>query len=678
MKKLLIMFLWGTVAVQASAREVVNLNRSWKFTPGYEVRKNVFTEVNLPHTWNLDALSGKADYERGLMNYEKSIDIPAAWEGKTLYLRFKGVNSVANVFVNGKHVGEHRGGYTAFVFDITPYVAVGKANTLMVRVNNAIQLDVLPLLGDFNMYGGIYRDVELIVTEPEHISLTDYASSGVYLVPEKITKEEAVVNAKIVWTGQKDVQLRVVVYDAQQKVVADDCRDAARHVSTVAVATAATVTATTTVNIPISIQKPHFWQGTRDPYLYTVETTLVRDGKEIDRVTERLGIRQYTVDADKGFFLNGEHVPLHGVCRHQDRAMIGNALYPENHREDMDIMREMGVNAVRLSHYPQDRAMYDLCDEYGFVVWAEIPLIGPGGYRDKGFVDQQSFKDNGKQQLLELIHQNYNHPSICFWGLFNELNERGDNPVAYIRELNDLAHATDPSRRTTAATNISAELNKITDVMAWNNYFGWYGGKPSGIGAWADRTHQEYPHTPIGISEYGAGASIYHQQDSLRQPDPSSYWHPENWQTYYHEEHWKAIAGRPFLWGTFVWNMFDFGAAHRTEGETKGINDKGLVTFDRHVRKDAYYFYKANWNTADAFVYIAERRRTARTAATQTIKVYSNQPEVELLLNGRSLGKRRGDHGIFTWDATLATGKNTLAARSGKIAVDEVVLNRSN
>ncbi|GHT39827.1 beta-galactosidase [Bacteroidia bacterium] len=669
MKKLLIVFLWGTVAMQASAREVVNLNRSWKFTPGYEVRKNVFTEVNLPHTWNLDALSGKADYERGLMNYEKSIDIPAAWEGKTLYLRFKGVNSVANVFVNGKHVGEHRGGYTAFVFDITPYVAVGKANTLMVRVNNAIQLDVLPLLGDFNMYGGIYRDVELIVTEPEHISLTDYASSGVYLIPEKITKEEAVVNAKIVWTGQKDVQLRVVVYDAQHKVVADDCRDAARHVSTAAMMT------TATVNIPISIQKPHFWQGTRDPYLYTVETTLVRDGKEIDRVTERLGIRQYTVDADKGFFLNGEHAPLHGVCRHQDRAMIGNALYPENHREDMDIMREMGVNAVRLSHYPQDRAMYDLCDEYGFVVWAEIPLIGPGGYRDKGFVDQQSFKDNGKQQLLELIHQNYNHPSICFWGLFNELNERGDNPVAYIRELNDLAHATDPSRRTTAATNISAELNKITDVMAWNNYFGWYGGKPSSIGTWADRTHQEYPHTPIGISEYGAGASIYHQQDSLRQPDPSSYWHPENWQTYYHEEHWKAIAGRPFLWGTFVWNMFDFGAAHRTEGEIKGINDKGLVSFDRHIRKDAYYFYKANWNTSDAFVYIAERRRTSRTAAEQTIKVYSNQPEVELLLNGRSLGKRRGDHGIFTWDATLAAGKNTLSARSGKMAADEVVLN---
>ncbi|MDR0833834.1 MAG: glycoside hydrolase family 2 protein [Candidatus Symbiothrix sp.] len=660
MKKIVFVLLFGIISVSAPAREVVNLNRSWKFTPGYEVRKNVFTEVNLPHTWNLDALSGKANYDRGLMNYEKSIDIPASWEGKSIYLRFKGVNSVATVFVNGKCMGEHRGGYTAFVFDITPYVTVGKANTVMVRVNNAMQLDVMPLLGDFNMYGGIYRDVELIVTEPEHISLTDYASSGVYLTPQINVGAgftPTLVNAKIVLTGRQGISafagmtVRVRVGDVSQE----------------------TAVKNDTVNIPITITKPHLWQGAKDPYLYTVETTLIKDGQEIDRVIEQFGIRQYNVDPNNGFFLNGEHVQLRGVCRHQDHAMIGNALYPANHREDMDLMREMGVNAIRLAHYPQDKMMYDLCDEYGFVVWAEIPFIGPGGYRDKGFVDQQSFKDNGKQQLLEMIHQNYNHPSICFWGLFNELNEKGDNPGDYIRELNDLAHATDPTRKTTAATNISAALNKITDVMAWNNYFGWYGSKPSSIGTWADRTHKEYPNTPIGISEYGAGASIYQQQDSLKQPDPGSYWHPENWQTYFHEEHWKAIDSRPFLWGTFVWNMFDFGAAHRTEGEIKGINDKGLVTFDRATRKDAFYFYKANWNTSDAFVYIAERRRTDRSTPEQQIKIYSNQPEVELVVNGRSLGKKRGDYGTFIYDITLVAGKNTITARSGKTIKDSVI-----
>ncbi|GHT06096.1 beta-galactosidase [Bacteroidia bacterium] len=666
MKKLLFVLLLGIISSWASAREVVNINRSWKFTPGYEVRKNVFTEINLPHTWNLDALSGREDYHRGLMNYEKSIDIPASWEGKTIYLRFKGVNSVATVFVNGKCVGEHRGGYTAFVFDITKELTFGKANKLMVRVNNALQLDVMPLVGDFNMYGGIYRDVELIVTDPVHISLTDYASSGVYLIPQTISKEQAVVNAKVVLNSSHGIlafagmTVRVQVKDAKQKTVAEtvtDCNDGTCPVSI----------------LPITIAKPHFWQGTKDPYIYKVETTLMRAGKEIDRVTEHLGIRYYNVDPNKGFFLNDEHVQLRGVCRHQDRAMIGNALYSENHREDMAIMQEMGVNAVRLSHYPQDKEMYDLCDEYGFVVWAEIPFIGPGGYRDKGFVDLQSFNDNGKQQLLEMIHQNYNHPSICFWGLFNELNEQGDNPGDYVRELNDLAHATDPTRKTTAATNISAELNKITDVMAWNNYFGWYGSKPSAIGTWADRTHAEYPNTPVGISEYGAGASFYHQQDSLKQPAANSYWHPENWQTYFHEEHWKAINTRPFLWGTFVWNMFDFGAAHRTEGEIKGVNDKGLVSFDRHLRKDAFYFYKANWNTADAFVYIAERRATNRSIPEQQIKVYSNQAEVELFVNGRSLGKKRGDYGTFIYDVTLISGKNTIVARGGKTSEDSVV-----
>lgn len=664
LKQSVFVFLFLLVCNILPAREVVNLNRSWRFTPGWQVGHNIYTEVNIPHTWNGDALAGKMDYYRGLGNYEKTIEIPETWKGKCVYLRFKGVNSVANVFVNGKHALEHRGGYTAFVVDLTQRLNYGKKNTILVRVNNAIQLDVMPLLGDFNMYGGIYRDVDLIVTEPEHISLTDYASSGIYLLQEKVSQEKAVVKTKTIVEGRKGktADLRILVKDAAGKVVTEKTTSMTFSED-----------GNEIVQMALEMDKPRLWNGRQDPYCYTVEAIVLNDGRETDRVSESLGLRYYHVDPEKGFFLNGKRLQLHGVCRHQDHAEIGNALSPLNHEEDMAIMLEMGVNAIRLAHYPQDKYMYDLCDRNGLVIWAEIPFIGPGGYRDKGFVDQPSFRENGKQQLVELIRQNFNHPSICFWGLFNELKQTGDDPCDYIRELNELAHREDPSRLTTAASNQGGELNELTDLICWNQYFGWYGGEPASIGNWADATHKKYPNRCIGISEYGAGASIFHQQEELKKPVANSYWHPENWQAFYHEEHWKAIDSRPYLWGTFVWNMFDFGAAHRTEGEIAGKNDKGLVTFDRKHKKDAFYFYKANWNTTEPFVYITSRRLVERKAQTQPIKVYSNQPEVELFLNGKSLGKQKTAYGICVWEKVeLKEGENTLMAQS-KSKVSDVV-----
>ncbi len=651
-------------------REVINLNRSWRFTPGYETAKQVYTEVSLPHMWNHDALAGKADYYRGLGNYEKDIQIPEDWKGRKLYLYFKGVNTVANVFVNGKHVAEHRGGYTAFAVDITDFVEYGAENRVWVRVNNAPQLDVMPLLGDFNMYGGIYRDVELVVTDPVHISLSDYGSKGVYLTQKEVSCEKAEAEVKVVLEGVigKNVLLQVRIKDGEGKTVA------VREKRVIFDTEEPMATA-----LEMEVKKPKLWRGRRDPYLYILETELLEEGKVIDRVRERIGFRYFRVDPDKGFFLNGEHLQLRGVCRHQDRAEIGNALLPVHHREDMEIMKEMGVNAVRLAHYPQDKYMYDLCDEYGFIVWAEIPFVGPGGYRDKGFVDQESFRANGCRQLKELIRQNYNHPSICFWGLFNELKQTGDDPVSYLEELNDLAHREDPVRLTTSASNQGGAINEVSDVVAWNQYYGWYGGEPSGIGEWADATHRHYPDRGIGISEYGAGASIFHQQEELKKPVATSYWHPENWQTYFHEEHWKAIDSRPFLWGTFVWNMFDFGAAHRREGEVAGKNDKGLVTFDRKQRKDAFYFYKANWNKEDSFVYIAERRLEKRSGDRQQIKVYSNQAEVELIVNGKSLGCRSGNYGMFVWPGVLLEkGKNEVRARLKSGEEDRIVLELEN
>lgn len=644
--------------------ETFNLNRSWKFTPGYEVKKGVFKVISLPHTWNSkDALGGKVDYYRGLGNYEREIEIPEKWNRKRLFLKFYGVNTVANVFVNGKHAGEHRGGYTAFTLEITNLVNFGEKNTIWVRVNNAPQLDIMPLVGDFNMYGGIYRDVELMVENPNCISPLHYGSNGIYLKQQNVSSERADVEAVIRLSGtpQKKLNTEIeVLKDNEQilNVIGESTLDA---------------TGKGVASVPFSIDNPRLWDGARDPFMYKVKVTL-RDGKQIlDKGETTLGLRYFHVDPDKGFFLNGRHLQLKGVCRHQDRPEIGNAVYPTHHRQDVAIMEDMGANAVRLSHYPQDPYMYQLLDEAGLIVWSEIPFVGPGGYRDKGFVNQESFKQNGRQQLKEMIYQQFNHPSICIWGLFNELKEQGDNPIPYVRELRQLTRDLDPSRITTAASNQQGGLNRITDLISWNLYFGWYGGKPEGIGQWADKTHEAFPETPIGISEYGAGASIYHQQEKLKKPAANSYWHPENWQTHFHEEHWMAIDKRPFLWGTFIWNLFDFGAAHRTEGEIPGKNDKGIVTFDRAVKKDAYYFYKANWNKEDPMIYIAERRLRKRSDSSQTIKIYSNQKEVELFVNGKSLGKKTGNYSRFIWNNVgLKAGENRIEAKTNGNLSDQV------
>ncbi|MGN0214710.1 MAG: glycoside hydrolase family 2 TIM barrel-domain containing protein [Muribaculaceae bacterium] len=641
-------------------RQCFLINDGWKFRFSHQVDRNSGKPISLPHTWNAaDALSGKIDYKRGIGNYERVLNIPAEWSGKRLYLRFDGANSVANVFINGKHVGEHRGGYSAFVFEITDFVQYGKENTLLVRVSNAETLDVMPLVGDFNMYGGLYRGVHMVVAEPIGITHTDYASPGVYLQQSKVDAKEALVDALVKLTnGSSEAQpidVKVSVKDAAGKEVAR----AEQHVL-------AQVGDNSQASCRLRIANPHLWDGVRDAYLYDVEVQVYADGgKLLDEVRQPLGLRWFSIDAQHGFMLNGKHLPLHGVCRHQDRSEIGNALRAEHHSEDMALMREMGANAIRLAHYQQSEDIYSLADRNGMVVWAEIPFVGPGGYADKGFVDQTSFKQNGEQQLRELIRQNYNHPSICMWGLFNELVERGDNPIEYIKHLNNLAHTEDPLRPTTAASNQGGGLNFITDLIAWNRYDGWYGSRPEALADFLDDTHSKHPELRIGISEYGAGASIYHQQEELKQPTPSGYWHPENWQTYFHIENYRIIANRPFVWGSFVWNMFDFGAAHRTEGDRNGINDKGLVTFDRKTRKDAFYFYKANW-TSEPMIHIANKRATMQSANRHSITAFSNAAKVELLVNGVSIGVVTPDEvKVAKWDdVPMNVGENTVEVRT--------------
>ena len=640
-------------------REDKLINQDWSFRFSHQVNANAARRVDLPHTWNAqDALGGKYDYKRGIGNYTKKIFIRPEWQSKRLFLRFEGANCVSNVFVNGKHIGEHRGGYGAFVFEITDKVEYGKENTLLVRVNNGEQLDVMPLVGDFNFYGGIYRDVHLLLTDNLCISPLDYASSGVYLIQQQITDKQAAICARINLsngTGElRKAVLRLQVNDGKKTVYETE-----KEVSMIP------HTDVQVENIEFILKNPRLWNGTQDPFMYQTVVTLIKDGKELDKVEQPLGVRYYITDPDKGFFLNGKHLPLHGVCRHQERAEVGNALYPVHHEEDTRIMLDMGVNAVRLAHYPQATYMYDLMDKYGIVTWAEIPFVGPGGYADKGFVDQPSFRENGKEQLKEMIRQHYNHPSICFWGLFNELKEQGDNPVEYIKELNAMAHREDPTRPTTSASNQDGALNFITDHIAWNRYDGWYGATPATLATWLDATHKNHPEIKIAISEYGAGASIYHQQDSLVQTVPGSWWHPENWQTEYHIQNWKIINERPYVWASFVWNMFDFGAAHRMEGDRSGINDKGLVTHDRKIKKDAYYFYRANWNP-EPMIYIAGRRNVNRVKPLVDVQVFSNVEEVILIVNDCQCRRMKPDSlkvCLFK-DVPLRKGRNEIEVRA--------------
>lgn len=667
--KLYTVFLFlGHTSFFADERKDILLNDDWKFVFNHQVEKSAGHRVDLPHTWNAtDALYGQLDYYRGAAIYQKKLLVKDEWKEKRLFLKFDGVNTVANVFVNGKHVGEHRGGYTAFVFEITDAVNYGEENELMVRVSNALSLDVMPLVGDFNFYGGIYRDVHLLVTDLACISPLDHASPGVYLDQKKVSHSEAEVSAKVLLdfavAADAGTKVQIAIMDGKEVVATKTIPVKRGHQGALE------------LSADFNIKNPHLWNGRKDPFLYRVEVTLWSDGKQTDAVSQPLGLRYFHVDAEKGLFLNGERVQLMGVCRHEDHAGYGNALSPWQHEEDIAIILDMGANAIRLSHYPHSPYFYELLDRHGIIAWSEIPFVGPGGYNYTGFVDQASFRGNGKQQLVEMIRQNYNHPSILMWGLYNELNVKGDNPTAYVAELDALARQEDPYRPTVSANNIDDEaLTGVTDMAGWNQYFGWYGGEPEDIGKWADGLHAKRPALKIAVSEYGAGASIYHHENGFNKPVATSYWHPEEWQAYYHEENWKAIAQRPFIWGSFIWNLFDFGAAHRREGDADGKNDKGLVTYDRKIKKDAWWFYKASWRDDVPVLHITGKHYRQRTDSLTTVKVYTNQEEAELFVNGTGMGKKQAEGVIALWENILLQGgQNKIEVRDGKGRTDSCI-----
>lgn len=628
-------------------RTIYNLNAKWAFTKQanavpLEMPDN-WIWVNLPHTWNgIDGQDGGNDYYRNTCYYAKQIDKTDLPTTDCYYLEIQGANSSADVYLNGKHLAHHDGGYSTWRADITSHLT--RDNLLVVAVDNSHNEKVYPQFADFTFYGGLYRDVNLVCVNKSHFSLDYYGGPGVKITPE-IKGKNANVHIETWVTNHKEGQsIRYTIYDAKDKKV--------------------TELETDKTEVVMEIKNVHLWHGRKDPYLYRATIELVEDNKVIDNISSRFGCRTFEIHPENGFILNGEQYPLRGVCRHQDRLDIGNALLREHHDEDMQLICETGSTTIRLAHYQHDQYFYDLCDQYGMVVWAEIPYISQ---------HNPAANENTISQMKELVIQNYNHPSIVVWGLSNEITMKGDRDPDLIRNhqvLNDLCHELDSTRLTTVAAVSPCPTDspylKIPDVVSYNHYFGWYGGDVSMNGPWFDHFHKKHPDIPIGCSEYGCEALNWHTS----RPDQGDY--TEEYQAYYHEELIKQLFSRKYLWATHVWNMFDFGADARNEGGTNGRNHKGLVTIDRKYKKDSFYAYKA-YLSDEPFVHICGKRYINRVEDVTKVTVYSNQPEVELFANGVSLGKKKAK--CFFYFDVPNKGRTALTAVAGK-QKDESVINK--
>ena len=623
-------------------RTVKNINENWLFTMDEKADVRILPqnaqELNLPHTWNgEDGQDGGNDYKRQKCFYFKEIGADCL-TGEENFLEFDAVNSSAEVFWNGKSVFVHHGGYSRFRVRI-PENDIKEKNILTVSADNSPNETVYPQNADFTFYGGIYRSVKIVSVPKAHFDLEYYGAPGVTVTPV-VKGTDAEITIESYSKNSDGAVITYKILDGENVV----CETQVQPDNAKAV---------------VTIENVHLWNGRKDPHLYTLEASLEKDGEVLDTVSARFGCRSFRVDPEKGFILNGKEYPLRGVSRHQDYPRKGNALTPEDHARDIELICEMGANTIRLAHYQHAQEFYDLCDEKGLVIWAEIPYISRhmhGGY------------DNTISQMKELVLQNYNHASICFWGLSNEITIAGaDDPhlIKNHRDLNDLVHKLDPIRLTTLASvtmcSMDNEYVHIPDILSYNHYFGWYGGTTDMNGKWFDEFHKKYPNKPIGLSEYGCEALNWHTSN----PTQGDY--TEEYQSYYHEELIKQIAVRPYIWATHVWNMFDFAADARAEGGENGMNHKGLITFDRQYKKDSFYAYKA-WLNPEPMVHICSKRYIDRVEDVTKVTVYSNCDEVELFRNGESVGKqKKGDFPFFYFEVKNE-GTSTLEAKAGALS----------
>ncbi|MBR3107253.1 MAG: glycoside hydrolase family 2 protein [Clostridia bacterium] len=595
------------------------LNQGWLFI-GPDKKE---ISVNLPHTWNaVDGQDGGNDYWRGSCIYTKIFDAPAYDpETECVYLEFRGVNATADVSLNGQKILHHDGGYSTFRKEITSILHKSE-NTLAVIADNSVNDHVYPQKADFTFYGGIYRDVYLIVVNKKHFDMDHFSGPGIQITAkpcEGYKRGDVEINT---WTNCEEGTVTVRILDADGKEVA---RGEGKQ-------------------LRLDIPDVNLWNGLESPYLYTAVATLTVDGETVDEISSRFGVRDFHYHPKTGFYLNGKSYPLRGVSRHQDRKGVGNALTKEMHKEDMDLICEIGANTIRLAHYQHDQYFYDLCDERGMVVWAEIPYISE--HMPKG-------RENTISQMKELIIQNYNHPSIVCWGVSNEITISTKDKKDMLDNhhvLNDLVHEMDKTRFTTLACYaMCGPFNKvahITDVVSWNLYLGWYVPGLWLNDVWMRFFHLVYPSRCLGYSEYGCEG-----MPNLHSAHPRRGDHTEEYQAIYHEYLLKCFERNPYMWATHVWNMFDFAADARDQGGEPGMNHKGLITFDRKTKKDSFYLYKAYWSK-EPFVHICSKGFRDRTEKKVTVKVYSNQNEVTLYLNGEKKETKYGKN-VFTFTVPL-------------------------
>ncbi len=609
-------------------RNSISLNQDWTFFGPQGTPEH----IDLPHTWNAsDGQDGGNDYWRGTCIYKKTFSMPEFDPNtQTVYLEFRGVNASADVELNGKTVVHHDGGYSTFRVEIADMLT--KENQMTVRVDNSVNDRVYPQKADFTFYGGIYRDVLILVVNKCHFDLDHFGGPGLQITPT-VKGTSGMVQVKS-WTNTEDGQVQILLNDAAGKTVAEG----------------------TGTDTTLEIPQVHLWDGIKDPYLYTAVLRLTKDGEVLDEISSRFGVRTFEADPKKGFFLNGRPYPLHGVSRHQDRKGLGNALTREHHDEDMALIREIGANTIRLAHYQHDQYFYDLCDQYGMIVWAEIPYISehmPNG------------RENTISQMKELIIQNYNHPSIITWGLSNEITISTKDKKDMMdnhRVLNDLCHSMDATRPTSLACYaVCGPFNPvahISDLVSWNLYLGWYVPGLFLNDLWISFFHKVYPKRCLGYSEYGCEGMPNLHSSKPRRGD-----HTEEYQAIYHEFMLRCFKRHPYMWSTHVWNMFDFAADARDQGGEPGMNHKGLVTFDRQLKKDSFYVYKAYWSE-EPFVHLCGRRYADRTEAVTTVKVYSNLNEVSLYCDGKLLETQQGEK-VFTFKVPL-NGQVKLEVKAGE------------
>jgi beta-galactosidase len=664
----------------SSGRLVAPLDSGWRFVRSdvngaerSDFDDSAWERVDLPHSYNAKDGDVGGAYYRGPAWYRRAVDQPRLRPNRRTYLQFDGAALVADVWVNGNRAGRHEGGYAAFRLDVTDLLHAGR-NVLAVRVDNSKVPGVAPLGGDFTVFGGLYRNVYLVTTDDLHIDTLDYGGPGVYVSASDVSAERA--NLTVMTRVRND---RTRAASAEVRTAVLDARgDRVTLLSSRVDVAAGAVVPVTQRRI---IERPRLWDGRRDPYLYHVTTEIVDSGRRtnsgaLDAVTVSLGFRSFQIDASAGSILNGHQLALHGVdLFHAGRPGRGLAVTDAEIDEDVRIVADVGATGVRLVHFQHPQRTYDDADRVGLVVWTEIPL-------NSAIDTNAAFESNIAAQMRELIRQNYNHPSVVTWGLGNELYASNSDTNRVLAAVQAVAAQDDPSRPTTYAHCCLSDTDpnaSHSDVIAYNRYFGWYSDAVDKLGAWADALHARIPQRAFAVSEYGAGASVLQQEDPPSRPVPNSQWHPEQYQALYHETSWRQLRDRPYLWASFVWVAFDLASNGRNEGGRPGINDKGLVSYDRATKKDAYYWYQANWTDAP-MVYITSRRFAQRSTSNVDVKVYTNTESVTLSVNGTSLGMQTPSDHIAVWKSVrLANGSNHIevaGTRGESICHDAVTWTR--